>query len=43
MDNKYFSFFDMAIVAVPVLSICIWQLVSVNRDIKRDRKPPDGE
>jgi len=37
MHNKYFSLLDMAIVAVPVLVIGIWQLISVNREIARDK------
>ena len=36
MDSRYFSLLDMAIVAVPVFVIAIWQLVSVNREIARD-------
>jgi hypothetical protein len=29
---------DMAIVGVPVIVFCVWQLVSINREIARDRK-----
>ncbi len=33
---------DMAIAGVPVLLFCLWQLVSVNREIARDKaKSPD--
>ena len=46
---KYFSLFDMAICAVPALTIGVWQLVSVNREIARDKaakaaegQSPDG-
>ena len=37
MHSKYFSLMDMAIVAVPALGIGIWQLVSINREIARDK------
>ncbi|AHE55364.1 hypothetical protein [Sphingomonas sanxanigenens] len=37
MDGKYFSLLDMAIVAVPVFAIGIWQLISVSREIARDK------
>lgn len=37
MDPKYFSLLDMAIVAVPVFAIGIWQLISINREIARDK------
>lgn len=37
MHASYFSLFDMAIAGVPVLIFCIWQLVSVNRAIARDK------
>lgn len=40
MSGRYFSLFDMAIAGVPVLIFCIWQLVSINREIAKDRKPP---
>lgn len=43
MGSQYFSLFDMAIAGIPVVVFCIWQLVSVNREIKKDRKPPDRE
>lgn len=41
MENQYFSLLDMAIAGIPVVAFCIWQLVSVNREIRKDRKPPD--
>ena len=37
MSYGYFSLMDMAIVGVPALAIGIWQLVSVNREIARDK------
>jgi hypothetical protein len=37
MDMKYFSLLDMAIVGVPVFGIGIWQLVSINREIAKDK------
>lgn len=42
MSSKYFSLLDMAIVGVPVLVIGVWQLVSVNREIARDRAAKDA-
>ena len=41
MNHSYFSMLDMAIVGIPVLAICIWQLISINREIAKDKKPPD--
>ena len=48
MDHKFFSLFDMAIVGIPTIVISVWQLVSVNREIAKDRArksstddPPD--
>lgn len=38
MDHKYFSVLDMAIAGVPLIGFAIWQLISVNREIGRDRK-----
>lgn len=43
MDHRFFSLFDMAIVGIPVIVIGVWQLVSVNRDIARDRKRKSSE
>ncbi len=37
MDSKWFSMLDMAIVGIPVMGFCIWQLISVNREIARDK------
>lgn len=46
MESKYLSFMDMAIAGVPVLIFCIWQLVSINREIAKDKQAksesPDG-
>ena len=41
--GRYFSLFDLAIAGIPVVIFCIWQLVSINREIARDRKPPDAD
>ncbi len=38
MDGKYMSLMDMAIAGVPVLIFCIWQLVSINREIAKDKQ-----
>ena len=42
MHPKWFSLMDMAIVAVPALGIGIWQLVSINREIARDKKAKES-
>ena len=35
--KDYLGLFDLAIAGVPVILFCLWQLVSVNREIARDR------
>jgi hypothetical protein len=40
MSDHVFGFFDMAIVGVVVLGLGIWQLISINREIAKDKKPP---
>lgn len=42
MSASYFSLFDMAIAGIPVVIFCVWQLVSINRQIAKDKaaKPP---
>ena len=42
MHSKWFSFLDMAIVAIPALGIGLWQLVSINREIARDKAKKDS-
>lgn len=37
MNSAYFSFFDMAICGIPALGFGVWQLVSVNREIAKDK------
>ena len=37
MSMNYFGLFDLAIVGVPAFAFGIWQLVSINREIARDR------
>ncbi len=37
MSYGYFSLMDMAIVGIPAISFGIWQLISVNREIARDK------
>ncbi len=37
MDAKWFSLLDLAIVGVPAMVFGIWQLISVNREIARDK------
>jgi hypothetical protein len=41
MTNSVFSVFDMAVCVIPALSFGIWQLVSVNREIARDKLARD--
>ncbi len=38
MNHGVFALLDMAIVGVPVIVIGVWQLVSVNREIAKDRE-----
>ncbi len=48
MNSSYFSLFDMAICGVPALGFAIWQLISINREIAKDKaakvstQSPDG-
>ena len=37
MPNSAFALLDMAIVGVPTILFVIWQLVSINREIARDK------
>lgn len=37
MAQSLFGLLDMAIVGVPVIAIGAWQLISVNREIARDK------
>lgn len=44
MDHRFFSLFDMAIVGIPAIAIGVWQLVSVNREIAKDKaRPPEDD
>lgn len=36
MNPRWFALLDMAIVGVPAVVFVLWQLVSINREIKRD-------
>lgn len=40
MSSGAFGLLDMAIAGVPALAFGIWQLVSINREIAKDRKKP---
>ena len=42
MSSNYFSLMDMAIVGVPAAIFCVWQLVSINREIARDKAKKDA-
>ena len=37
MNGTVFSVFDMAVCVIPALSFGIWQMMSVNREIARDK------
>lgn len=37
MSSGYFGLMDLAIAGVPALAFGIWQLVSINREIAKDR------
>ena len=38
MDDRTFGILDLAIAGVPALAFGIWQLVSINREIARDKR-----
>ena len=40
MSDRIFGILDMALVGVVVMGLAIWQLVSINREIARDKKQP---
>lgn len=45
MSDHVFGILDMAIVGVVVIGLGLWQLVSINREIARDkarRDSPEG-
>ncbi|WP_277967792.1 hypothetical protein [Sphingomonas echinoides] len=37
MPSGLFALMDMAIVGVPTIVFVVWQLVSINREIARDK------
>jgi hypothetical protein len=37
MSDSYFGMMDLAIAGIPALAFGIWQLVSINREIARDK------
>lgn len=41
MSGHYFSMLDMAIAGVPAIAFGIWQLISVNREIAKDKAKQD--
>lgn len=43
MNGWIFGVMDMAIVGIPVTAFCIWQLISINREIAKDKRPEDDE
>lgn len=42
MDNRWFSLLDLAIAGVPAILFGIWQLVSINREIAKDKEKRDS-
>ena len=42
MNGSYFSMFDMAIAGIPALAFGLWQLVSINREIAKDKAKRDS-
>ncbi len=42
MSDWLFGILDMAVVGVVVLGLGIWQLVSINREIAKDRAAKDS-
>jgi hypothetical protein len=42
MNSSYFSLFDMAICGVPALGFGVWQLISINREIAKDKGAKDA-
>ena len=38
MDHKYYSIVEIVFTHAIVLSLAAWQLVSINREIARDKK-----
>lgn len=42
MPASYFALLDMATVGVPTILFVIWQLVSINREIARDKAREDA-
>jgi len=37
MHIGYLSLFDLAISGIPAIIFCVWQLVSINREIAKDK------
>ena len=45
MNPDYYSLIELAFVGIVVLGLAIWQLISVNREIRKDkakRESPEG-
>ena len=42
MSASYFSLFDLAIAGVPALAFGVWQLISVNREIAKDKRKAEA-
>jgi hypothetical protein len=37
MDSNYMGLLDAAIVGVPAIAFGVWQLISINREIAKDK------
>ncbi|GAA0728188.1 hypothetical protein [Sphingomonas japonica] len=42
IDPNYYGLVDLGIVVVAVVGFAIWQLVSINREIARDKSARDA-
>lgn len=43
IDPRYYGLIELLLVGAMALGIGIWQLVSVNREIGRDRQKPSDD
>ena len=38
MEGKYYALIELVFSGLVVIGFCVWQLVSVNREIAKDKK-----
>ena len=43
MEGKYYSLIEMGFTAIVVFGFAIWQIVSINREIARDKQRTPAE